>query len=174
MFLRNNALLRRFHERTISQFINDKYSCREAAVQRLRPSPTPVPYKPLTLWSDTIPPPAAQKPALHSPWDEKRTKTDKLTVVCNLLVKAKWKKSTAAFNLTAEPCSSIFSSTFSKAPLTWYLRALLGGRLLVPNQVFISLLFLAVFLHTSLVLIQCTAKRRIKKELLLQHCPASR
>lgn len=88
------------------------------------------------FWCDTIPPPAALQPALHSPWDEERTKTDKLTVVCNLLVKAKWKRSTGAFNLAIEPCSSIFFSTFQK--LHWSstrLTALLGGRLLVPSQV---------------------------------------
>lgn len=38
---------------------------------------------------DAIPPPAAPQLALHSPWDEERTKTDKLSVLCNLLVKAK-------------------------------------------------------------------------------------
>lgn len=104
------------------------------------------------LWCDTIPPPAALQPELHSPWDETRTKTDKLTVVCNLPVKAEWKRSTAAFNLAVEPCSGIFSSTFQK--LHWSatrLPALLGGRLLVPNQVFISPLLSSSLLRTYVV-----------------------
>lgn len=118
MFLGNNALLRSFHARTIWHFFwgggGKCFACRDGAVQRLPSSRSPVPYKPPALWCDTIPPPAAVQPALPSPWDERRTKTDKLTVVCNLLVKAKWKRSTAAFNLAVEPCSSIFSSTFQK------------------------------------------------------------
>lgn len=43
------------------------------------------------LQCDMIPPPVALQPALYSLWDEERTKTDKLTAVCNLRVKAKWK-----------------------------------------------------------------------------------
>lgn len=41
------------------------------------------------LQCDMIPPPVALQPALYSLWDEERTKTDKLTAVCNLPVKAK-------------------------------------------------------------------------------------
>lgn len=117
-----------------------------------------------TLWCDPIPPPAAPQSMFHSPWDEKRTKTDKLTVVCNLLVKAKWKRSTPAFNLTAEPCSSIYSYAFQKPHESGaHPPALLGGRLLVSNQVFISPLISAPLRHTSLGLIQCELRRQITK-----------
>lgn len=85
-------------------------------------------------------------------------------------------KRSSAFNLSVVPRSSFFSYAFQKLPWSGTrLPALLGGRLLVPNQVFISPLFSSPLLHTSVGLIQRVPKGLIKKKKKLppQHSPVS-
>lgn len=101
------------------------------------------------LQCDTIPPPVALQPVLYGPWDEKGTKTDKLTAVCNLLVKAKWKRILLPFYLSVEPCSSFFSYTFQKGLLKRCLPACLALKAVAGSQP-------GVYLSSLLISFSCT------------------
>lgn len=134
-----------------------RQSGREGTVLWLPPSSTPVRYK----RSSVI---RSHHLLLYSPWDEKRTKTDKFECSLQSSCQSKMKRS-SAFNLSVVPRSSFFSYAFQKLPWSGTrLPALLGGRLLVPNQVFISPLFSSPLLHTSVGLIQRVPKGLIKKK----------